>query len=112
MQLGMVGLGRMGGNIVRRLTQKKHRCVVFDKDPAAIKGVLGEGVSGSADLEDVVDELEKPRAVWVMLPAGSITEQTVMQLGRLCQRTSSRRLSMRASGRARSKVFPISLSRR
>jgi 6-phosphogluconate dehydrogenase len=75
----------MGGNIVRRLTQKKHRCVVFDKDPAAIKGVMGEGVIGSADLKDVVDQLERPRAVWVMLPAGSITEETVMQLGEMLE---------------------------
>jgi 6-phosphogluconate dehydrogenase len=85
MQLGMVGLGRMGGNIVRRLTRKGHRCVVFDRNPAAIETLVKEGASGGADLKGLVDQLEKPRAVWVMLPAGEITEQTVVQLGELLE---------------------------
>jgi 6-phosphogluconate dehydrogenase len=83
MQLGMVGLGRMGGNIVRRLTRNGHRCVVFDQNPAAIATLVKEGASGGADLEALVAQLEQPRAVWVMLPAGEITERTVMQLGEL-----------------------------
>jgi 6-phosphogluconate dehydrogenase len=85
MQLGMVGLGRMGGNIVRRLTRNGHRCVVFDRNPAAIETLVKEGASGGADLKGLVAQLEKPRAVWVMLPAGEITEQTVMQLAELLE---------------------------
>jgi 6-phosphogluconate dehydrogenase len=83
MQLGMIGLGRMGGNIVRRLTRGGHDCVVFDHNPAAIKALEGKGVAASADLRQLVSKLAKPRAVWVMLPAGEITEATVTQLGGL-----------------------------
>ncbi|MGH8613638.1 MAG: phosphogluconate dehydrogenase (NAD(+)-dependent, decarboxylating) [Gammaproteobacteria bacterium] len=83
MQLGVVGLGRMGGNIVRRLTRKGHQCVVFDRDPAAIQALAGEGASVGADLEQLVGQLVRPRAVWVMLPAGEITESTVVQIGKL-----------------------------
>jgi 6-phosphogluconate dehydrogenase len=83
MQLGMVGLGRMGGNIVRRLTRSGHHCVVFDQNPAAIETLVKEGAAGGADLKGLVAQLQKPRAVWVMLPAGEITEHTVMQLGEL-----------------------------
>jgi 6-phosphogluconate dehydrogenase len=83
MQLGMIGLGRMGGNIVRRLARNGHQCVVFDQDAAAIKTLVGEGVAGGADLKQLVAQLEKPRAVWVMLPAGETTEDTVTQLGAL-----------------------------
>ena len=83
MQLGMIGLGRMGGNIVRRLTRNGHQCVVFDQSPAAIKALVGEGATGSADLKQLVGQLKKRRAVWVMLPAGEITETTVVELGSL-----------------------------
>jgi 6-phosphogluconate dehydrogenase len=83
MQLGMVGLGRMGGNIVRRLTRHGHQCVVFDQNPAAIATLVTEGATGGADLKQLVAQLEKPRAAWVMLPAGEITERTVTQLGGL-----------------------------
>jgi 6-phosphogluconate dehydrogenase len=83
MQLGMVGLGRMGGNIVRRLMRNGHRCVVFDQSPAAIATLVKEGATGGADLKRLVAGLEQPRAVWVMLPAGEITEHAVMQLGEL-----------------------------
>jgi 6-phosphogluconate dehydrogenase (decarboxylating) len=86
MQLGMVGLGRMGGNIVRRLTRNGHRCVVFDQNPAAIATLVKEGASGGADLKALVAQLEPPRAVWVMLPAGEITERTVTQLSELMDR--------------------------
>jgi len=85
MQLGMVGLGRMGGNIVRRLTRQGHQCVVFDQNPAAIKSLAGEGVVGGSSLNDLVQRLEKPRAVWVMLPSGEITEHAVTQLGEMLQ---------------------------
>jgi 6-phosphogluconate dehydrogenase len=85
MQLGMIGLGRMGGNIVRRLTRSGHQCVVFDQNPVAIKALVGEHIAGSAGLEQLVGQLEKPRAVWVMLPAGRITEETVEQLGGLLE---------------------------
>jgi 6-phosphogluconate dehydrogenase len=83
MQLGVIGLGRMGGNIVRRLARSGHRCVVFDQNAAAIKALVGEQVTGGADLKQLVAQLDKPRAVWVMLPAGEITENTVTQLGAL-----------------------------
>jgi 6-phosphogluconate dehydrogenase len=83
MQLGMIGLGRMGGNIVRRLTRNGHQCVVFDQNPATIKALVGDGITGGADLAQLVARLASPRAVWVMLPAGEITEATVTQLGTL-----------------------------
>jgi 6-phosphogluconate dehydrogenase len=86
MQLGMIGLGRMGGNIVRRLTRRGHQCVVFDQNPAAIKALTGERIEGSAGLAELVKQLAKPRAVWVMLPAGEITETAVTQLGELLER--------------------------
>jgi 6-phosphogluconate dehydrogenase len=85
MQLGMIGLGRMGGNIVRRLTRNGHHCVVFDRNPAAIEALVGERVAGCADLEELVANLHRPRAVWVMLPAGEITEETIKQLGALLE---------------------------
>src|SRR5260221_14383841 len=81
MQLGMIGLGRMGGNIVRRLTRSGHQCVVFDRNAAAIKAMLGERVTGSSDLKQLVGQLDKPRAVWVMLPAGEKPQSEGTQLG-------------------------------
>jgi 6-phosphogluconate dehydrogenase len=85
MQIGMIGLGRMGGNIVRRLTRSGHQCVVFDRNPTAIKALVGEHVAGSTDLKQLVGQLEKPRVVWLMLPAGRITEETVEVLGGLLE---------------------------
>ena len=81
MQLGMVGLGRMGANIVRRLMRDGHDCVVYDVDPKAVEALAGEGATGSDSLDDFVAKLEKPRAAWVMVPAGEITESTVRELG-------------------------------
>ena len=81
MQLGMVGLGRMGGNIVRRLMRHGHDCVVFDRNTAAVRDLAGEGAKAAASLDDLVVKLDKPRAVWVMLPAGDPTEAAVMRLG-------------------------------
>ena len=80
MQLGMIGLGRMGGNIVRRLMQAGHHCVVYDKSAEAVQGLAGEGAAPSRDLADFVRQLDKPRAVWVMLPAGAITHATIVEL--------------------------------
>ncbi len=80
MQLGVIGLGRMGGNISLRLMRAGHACVVYDHSPDAVKRVAGEGAIGAADLQDLLRGLEKPRAVWVMLPAGDITESTIATL--------------------------------
>ena len=82
MQLGMVGLGRMGANIVRRLMRDGHQCIVFDTNPDSIKELEGEGATGGFTLEEFVGKLEKPRAVWVMIPA-SITGKVVDQLAGL-----------------------------
>jgi 6-phosphogluconate dehydrogenase len=81
MQLGMVGLGRMGSNIVRRLMRDGHECVVYDVNPETVEGLAGEGATGSGSLADFAAKLSKPRAGWVMVPAGHITETTVEQLG-------------------------------
>ncbi len=80
MQLGMVGLGRMGANIVRRLMRDGHDCVVYDINPDSIKALEAEGATGAGDLDEFVAKLSKPRAAWVMLPAGEITEQSVDDL--------------------------------
>jgi 6-phosphogluconate dehydrogenase len=69
MQLGMIGLGRMGGNLVRRLMRDGHRCVVYDHTEAHVKQLEGEGATGATSLADFVAKLEKPRAAWMMLPA-------------------------------------------
>jgi 6-phosphogluconate dehydrogenase len=83
MQLGMIGLGRMGANLVRRLVRRGHDCVVFDQNPETVAGLAGQNITGAANIADLVGKLSKPRNVWVMLPAGAITEQTVAELGRL-----------------------------
>jgi 6-phosphogluconate dehydrogenase len=80
MQLGMVGLGRMGANIVRRLMRAGHDCVAFDVNPKAVEALAGEGAIGAESLDDFVAKLDKPRAAWVMVPAGDITESTVNDL--------------------------------
>jgi len=72
MQLGMVGLGRMGANLVRRLMRDGHRCVVYDVNPAAVNVLAGEGATGATSLDDLVAKLDKPRAVWLMLPAAIV----------------------------------------
>ncbi len=77
MQLGMVGLGRMGGNIVRRLMRDGHTAVVFDRGAAAVKALAGEGATGADDLADFVKKLTTPRTIWLMLPAGAPTEETI-----------------------------------
>ncbi len=80
MQLGLVGLGRMGANMVRRLQNGGHKCVVFDVNAANVKKLASEGAEGASSLEDLVKKLSKPRAVWVMVPAGNPTETTVQTL--------------------------------
>src|ERR1700730_18290296 len=81
MQLGMIGLGRMGGNMVERLMQHGHQCVVYDRDASAVQKYAGKGATASASLQEFVQKLGKPRAAWVMVPAGKPTEDTVMALG-------------------------------
>ena len=85
MQLGMIGLGRMGGNIVRRLMRHGHSTVVYDKDAKAVAGLAADGAVGSATLEEFIAKLERPRTAWVMLPAGKITETTIDALTRLLE---------------------------
>ncbi|HEY5072285.1 MAG TPA: decarboxylating 6-phosphogluconate dehydrogenase [Caulobacteraceae bacterium] len=80
MQLGIIGLGRMGANIARRLMKDGHRCVVWNRAPEPIATLAREGATGASDLKDVVKKLDAPRAVWVMLPAGAATEDTVAEL--------------------------------
>ncbi len=74
MQLGMIGLGRMGANMVRRLMKAGHECVVFDVSPDAVSALAGEGATGASSLEDLVGKLAAPRTVWMMLPAGLVDE--------------------------------------
>ncbi len=81
MQLGVIGLGRMGGNIVRRLMRAGHECVAFDADAKVVAQLAQEGALGASNLEDLIAKLRAPRAVWVMLPHGSITESTIETLG-------------------------------
>jgi 6-phosphogluconate dehydrogenase len=85
MQLGMVGLGRMGANLVRRLLRDGHRCVGTDVSPEAVAAVADEGMTGAATPAELVAALERPRAVWLMVPAGEITERAVTDLGTLLE---------------------------
>jgi len=82
-QLGMIGLGRMGGNMVRRLMKAGHDCVVFDHSQETVKQLASEGAVGASSLADFAAKLTKPRAAWVMVPAGAPTEATVEELGKL-----------------------------
>ncbi|MBN9000837.1 MAG: 6-phosphogluconate dehydrogenase [Rhizobiales bacterium] len=84
MQLAVVGLGRMGANIARRaMKHGGHQTVVYDKNAEAVAALAGDGATGAASLEDLVAKLDAPRAVWVMLPSGPITESAIETLGRL-----------------------------
>jgi 6-phosphogluconate dehydrogenase len=85
MQLGMIGLGRMGANIVRRLLRAGHEAVVFDIDAAAVSRIASEGATGATDLDDFVAELSAPRAVWLMLPHGPTTEAHVQAMAQRLQ---------------------------
>jgi 6-phosphogluconate dehydrogenase len=77
MQLGMVGLGRMGANMARRLMQDGHEVVAYDVNPDAVAELAGEGAAGVSSLQEMAEKLSAPRSVWVMVPAGEITEKTV-----------------------------------
>ena len=79
MQLGMIGLGRMGANMVRRLQKDKHQCVVYDRSADSVKQLSGEGATGSTSLPDFVSKLAKPRAVWLMVPA-AVVDATITEL--------------------------------
>ncbi|HJW40675.1 MAG TPA: decarboxylating 6-phosphogluconate dehydrogenase, partial [Rhizomicrobium sp.] len=86
MQIGVVGLGRMGGNISRRLMKAGHSCVVFDVNPAAGEALARDGARAARSLADMVKTFEtKPRAVWLMLPAGKVTEDAVTQFAALLE---------------------------
>jgi 6-phosphogluconate dehydrogenase len=83
MQVGIVGLGRMGANIARRLMRHGHHCVVFDKDPAPGQALADDGAMAAASLAELVGRLQAPRTVWVMLPAGAVTERAITDLAGL-----------------------------
>src|SRR5437763_11295155 len=72
MQLGMIGLGRMGANMVRRLLKGGHQCVVFDRSSKAVEDLVKEKAVGAASLQDFVKKLDKPRAIWLMVPAAAV----------------------------------------
>jgi 6-phosphogluconate dehydrogenase len=80
MQLGMVGLGRMGAGIVRRLLDDGHRCVGYDRNADAVSALEGEGMAGAHSLEEFASKLQKPRTAWIMVPAGEITDQAIHDL--------------------------------
>src|SRR6201984_1648943 len=79
MQLGMIGLGRMGANMVRRLLKGGHHCVVYDRSPAAVKPLAEAKAVGASSPADLVEKLDKPRAVWLMVPA-AVVDQTIADL--------------------------------
>ncbi|MBV8739534.1 MAG: decarboxylating 6-phosphogluconate dehydrogenase, partial [Alphaproteobacteria bacterium] len=81
MQLGMVGLGRMGANMVRRLLRGSHRCVVFDRSPKAVEELVKEGAIGATDLSDLVKKIEAPRSIWLMVPA-AVVDETISDVAR------------------------------
>src|SRR4029077_3353686 len=85
MQIGVIGMGRMGANIARRLMRGGHHCVVYDRDATAVAGVTADGAAAAKDLADLVRQLAAPRTCWVMLPAGAPTEQTIAELGKLLE---------------------------
>jgi 6-phosphogluconate dehydrogenase len=84
MQLGMIGLGRMGSNMVRRLMKAGHQCVAFDMSPQAVEGLVKEGAAGASSLADFVKKLEKPRAIWLMVPA-AVVDKTIESLAPLLE---------------------------
>src|SRR5436190_15099461 len=85
MEMGMIGLGRMGANMTRRLTAAGHRIVVYDRDKAAVSAMAAEGAVGADSLEGVVSQLLAPRAVWIMVPSGDPVDQTIASLSGFLQ---------------------------
>src|SRR6202042_2293445 len=85
MQLGMVGLGKMGANMTRRLMRGGHQLVVSDLSADSVKGLAGEGATASSSLDDLIAKLTPPRAIWIMVPAGGPTESTVQKLAQHLQ---------------------------
>jgi 6-phosphogluconate dehydrogenase len=85
MQIGIIGLGRMGGNIARRLIGHGHEAIVYDREPEAVAALAREGAAAASGTAELVRKLAKPRTIWVMLPAGEITERAIDELGRLLQ---------------------------
>jgi 6-phosphogluconate dehydrogenase len=85
MQLGLIGLGRMGGNIARRLMRHGHQAIVYDRDSKTVAALAGDGAVGVAGIDQLVHKLSPPRAVWMMLPAGEITETAIARLGTLLE---------------------------
>ena len=85
MQLGMIGLGRMGANMVRRLLEKGQECVVFDRSPKVVNDLVNEKATGASSLADLVSKLERPRAIWLMVPA-AVVDETIGELSPLLER--------------------------
>jgi 6-phosphogluconate dehydrogenase len=85
MQLGMIGLGRMGANMVRRLLKNGQKCVVFDRSPKSVDDLVKEGAQGASSLADLVKKLERPRAIWLMVPA-AVVDQTIGELSPLLEK--------------------------
>jgi 6-phosphogluconate dehydrogenase len=85
MQLGLIGLGRMGANIARRLMRHGHQAIVFDRDSKTVASLASDGAVGAAGIDQLVHKLSRPQAVWMMLPAGEITETAIAQLGTLLE---------------------------
>ena len=85
MQLGMIGLGRMGANMVRRLQNGGHKCVVYDRSADSVKQLSGEGATGASSLDDFVAKLQKPRAIWLMVPAAVVDATLHDLVGKLAK---------------------------
>ncbi len=106
MQIAMIGLGRMGGNMVRRLLKGGHEVVVYDRDAAAVEKLVGEGAKGASSLQDLVSKLKAPRAAWVMVPPNAPTQSSIDELAKHMEKgdividggNSNFRDSMRRSG--------------
>src|SRR5215471_17671627 len=84
MQIGMIGLGRMGANMVRRLLKNGQQCVVFDRSPKAVNDLAKEKATGAASLADLVAKLGRPRAIWLMVPA-AVVDETIGELSPLLE---------------------------
>ena len=104
MQIGIVGLGRMGANIARRLMRSGHPCVVFDANLDASLALGREGATSSAALQDLVKRLKAPRTVWLMLPAGAVTEAAIAELSGLLAQATPSSTAATASGRTTSRA--------